>query len=182
MINKFKFFSFLAVFALSACSSTPEYNYCPRYALISELDRIPIATAQTPHGEIRIMQIAGRCDDNSIDLGFKTSLALMPNDSSVIEKEIPYFVAVVDEQNNVLDRKDFTLKVKLSGPQDVQIYKQNCKFISNFNWRTMRILVGLALTPEQRQQNTLAKVQHEQAMNTDMHTQQMAKVKKLSGQ
>lgn len=181
MTHKLKFCAFLAVAFLSACSSTPESNYCPRYALISELDRVSVATPQTPHGEIRITQIAGRCDDNSIDLSFKTSLALMPNDASVVEKEIPYFVAIVDETDTVLDRKDFVLKIKLAGPQDVQVYKQNYKFISNLNWRTMRILVGLTLTPEQRQQNTLVKVQHEQAMSADLHTQQMAKVQKLSG-
>lgn len=182
MINKLKHLTILAVAFLSACSSTPESNYCPRYALISELDRVPVATTQTPHGEIRIMQIAGRCDDNSVDLGFKTSLALMPNDSTAVEKEIPYFIAVLDDADKVLDRKDLILKVKLTGPQDVQVYKQNYKFISKFNWRTMRLLVGLTLTPEQRQQNTLVKVQHEQAMNADMHTQQMAKVQKLSGE
>ncbi len=181
MTHTLKFFSLLAAVLLSACSSTSESNYCPRYALVSELDRVPVATTLTPHGEIRIMQIAGRCDDNSINLGFKTSLALTPNDESVVEKEVPYFVAVLDEADTVLDRKDFVLKVKLSGSQDVQIYKQNYKFIPNFNWRTMRILVGLTLTPEQRQQNTLAKVQHEQAMNADIHTQQMEKVQKLSG-
>jgi hypothetical protein len=182
MTNKFKFFTVLAVIFLSACSSTPERSYCPRYALISELDRVPVATALTPHGEIRITQIAGRCDDNAIDLGFKTSLALMPNDSSTIEKEIPYFVATVDEADNVLNRKDFVLKVKLAGPEDIQVYKQNYKFISNFDWKTMRILVGLTLTPAQRQQNTFVKIQHEQAMSADMHTQQIAKVQKLSGQ
>ena len=44
----------------------------------------------------------------------------------------------------------------------------------------MRILVGLKLTPEQRQQNIWVKEQRQKSMNADANTQQAEKVKKLS--
>lgn len=169
-----------AAVLLAACSSTPERNYCPRFALISELERVPVSSSLTPQGEIRVNQIAARCDNDSMELALQTRLSLAPNDETVIEKEIPYFIAVVDSTENVINRQDFAFKVKLKGPEEVRIYKQSYTIPSGFDWKTMRILVGLKLTPEQRQQNMLVKNQQQQLMNADANTQQTVKVKKLS--
>jgi len=165
---------------LAACSSTPERNYCPRFALISDLDRVPVSTPLAPQGEIRVKQIAARCDDNSMELALQTRLTLAINDETVVEREIPYFIAVVDDKENVINRQDFSFKAKLKGPQEVRIYKQSYKIPENFDWKTMRILVGLKLTPDQRQQNMLVKSQQQDLMNADINTQQNEKVKKLS--
>ncbi|MBY0463095.1 MAG: hypothetical protein K2Q34_07940 [Alphaproteobacteria bacterium] len=165
---------------LAACSSTPEKNYCPRFSLISELDRMPLSTALTPHGEIRVTQIAARCDDDSMELALQTRLALTLNDESVVEKEIPYFIAVIDDKENVINRQDFIFKAKFKGPEETRIYKQSYKMPAGFDWKTMRILVGMKLTPEQRQQNMLVKAQQQSLMNADVNTQQVEKVKKLS--
>ncbi|MBY0282028.1 MAG: hypothetical protein K2W94_07735 [Alphaproteobacteria bacterium] len=165
---------------LAACSGTPERNYCPRFSLISELDRVPVTTTKTLQGEIRVTQIAARCDDDSMELALQTRLALTLNDETVVEKEIPYFVAVIDDKENVINRQDFVFKAKLKGPEETKIYKQSYKMPSGFDWKTMRILVGLKLTPEQRQQNMLVKAQQQSLMNADMNTQQTEKVKKLS--
>lgn len=169
-----------AVAVLAACSSTPERNYCPRFALISDADRVPISTALAPQGEIRITQIAARCDNDSMELALQTRLCLALNDETIIEKEVPYFIAIVDDKENVINRQDFTFKAKLKGPEEVRIYKQSYKIPSDFDWKTMRILVGLKLTPEQRQQNMLVKAQQQSLMNADANTQQTEKVKKLS--
>lgn len=169
-----------AVVFLTACSSTSEKNYCPRFALISGLDCVPISTLLTPEGEIKITQIAARCNDNSMELAFQTRLTLAVSDETVIEQEIPYFIAVVDDKENVINRQDFSFKVKLKGPEEVRIYKESYRIPSDFDWKTMRILVGLKLTPEQRQKNMLVKAQKQKLMNADMHTQQTEKVKKLS--
>lgn len=165
---------------LAACSSVPEKNYCPKFALISELDRVPVSTTLTPQGEIRVTQIAARCDDNSMELALQTRLALAFNDETIVEKEIPYFIAVVDDKENVINRQDFSFKVKMKGPEDVHIYKQSYKMPSQFDWKTMRILVGLRLSPEQRQHNMLLKTEQQQLLNADVNTQQTEKAKKLS--
>jgi len=169
-----------AVALLAACSSAPEKNYCPRFALISDLDRVPVSTVLTLQGEMRINQIAARCDDDSMELSLQTRLSLALNDETVVEKEIPYFIAVVDDKENVINRQDFTFKAKLKGPEETRIYKQSYKIPSGFDWKTMRILVGLKLTPEQRQQNIWVKDQRQKLMNADANTQQAEKVKKLS--
>jgi hypothetical protein len=148
-----KIFLIAAAF-LMGCSvlKSPEKTCSTRYALAGDLTRYPIISAETQQGMLEIIQIHSVCDDKGMDIMLRTQLNTWTPIETPVTMEIPYFVAVVDGQENIHDHQSFTLKYKGFGPVDIQTHKQHYTLSAHMNKETMRVIVGFSLSADQRRQ------------------------------
>jgi hypothetical protein len=143
---------FLAAALLVGCSltKTPEKACSLNYALAGDLTRFVIDHGDTQKGLLEIIQLQSTCYEASMQITFRTQLNLWPGAPSSLTLEIPYFVAVVGDKDEVYDHASFVLTYKGFGPVDVQTHKQSYTLPKNFNKDTMRVVVGFSLSAEQR--------------------------------
>ncbi len=153
--------SLLLVGLLCGCATKPvEPLVCPSHAIISDLAQLPLTTSNHTPSYVKIKNLKMNCDDgNTFKLSFGTEAVIASALKSGDAIVVPYFIAVVDGKETVLDRKDYILKVpakSFSQTHEGTNFAENTFSINytvseNFNRRQDRLLVGLTLRPDQRQ-------------------------------
>lgn len=179
--------SLLLVGLLCGCATKPvEPLVCPSHAIIGDLAHLPLTTSNHMPSYVKIRNLKMNCDDgNTFKLSFGTeavtATALKSGDAIIV----PYFIAVVDEKETVLDRKDYILKIPAKSFSQTyegasfaeNIFSINYTVSENFNSRQDRLLVGLALTPEQRHFVTVEKASKLELLKQEVNIEQIQKKK-----
>lgn len=179
--------SLLLAVLLCGCATKPvESPVCPSYAIISDLAQLPLAANNQASSYVKIRNLKMVCDDgNTFKLSFGTeaitTTAIKPGDAIVV----PYFIAVIDEKETVLDRKDYILKIpakSFSQTHEGSHFAENNFSISytvseNFDRKKDRLLVGLALTSEQRQFVAVEKSSKLQQLKQEANIQEIQQKK-----
>ncbi len=155
-MNNQKFLYALGFIFLLGCSSfkTSENPCVYRCVLAGDLTRYVVGN-QDKQGLLEIVNLQPTCNAKSVDIKFRTHFNVWADAPSPFKLEIPYFIAVLDDHENIIDRKAYTLAYKGFGPVDVQTHKASYDLPENFNPSTMRVVIGFALTNLQRQQAAL---------------------------
>ena len=126
--------------------------FCPQVAIVRELETYRDYGNEDPHqdhvlSEGRMLSIDGGCtyDLNGVDIKFSLDFAATRGRELKNETvKYPYFIALVDPQDHVIEKKAMTLAVKLSGAEPEQT--------------SVSLHVYLPLTKETRLQGALYRV------------------------
>lgn len=148
-------------------SGSVEETPCPRFVVSDELDNyyeIPGATAANQTNGLsnaKIERIIGNCrlNDNadivtvSMDIDFTASAGEQNNLNQPENLNIPYFIAVLDENQNILAKDTFSVPLELSGIAADTYHKerlqQNIPLTEDRNPSTYTIITGFQLNEEQ---------------------------------
>jgi hypothetical protein len=126
----------LLAFILGGCSPSfrSEESRCIKTVPVSSLSQMPLS--HFIKGDSRMLTVSsfkagcggsspdlpGGYDDIGINVTLKIPDARNPK-GKITEIEVPLFVALLDHQDNVLDRQDEALKIKVSDYAFSQAYK-----------------------------------------------------------
>ena len=175
MISRYAYASAM-LFALAACSSnnTPEKmgkRYCPQVAFVHDLERVrdygqEERDAKNLVAEAEFKSIEGKCEykdgdldkDNDPERGVDVTYAakLLAHKGPRLggdHFEFKYFVAVLNPEQNILNKDMLTANVKFdSEPKGTEFEEPFHVFIplaKNQDARDWRVLMGFQLTEEQ---------------------------------
>jgi len=159
----------VALAALAGCSTpTPPAMFCPE-VLTMQQGRDLVAFAPDVAGpagvitQARITGVAGSCtlhpEKKELVISFQTGFAATngPADHN-LPVTLPYFVAIVDPQNdnNILAEQFYTATLKFDGNASIaQLVSKPVKldFPNDHASGHLQVLVGFKLTPEQQAYN-----------------------------
>ena len=140
---------------------------CPSFSVSDELDNyyeIPGASEDKRSAGLSsatIENMTGECriDDSnkiitvSLDIDFTAQSKGATNDPLGTSLEIPYFIAVLDENNEILAKDTFSIPLNISAAEVKTYHKeklqQNIPFTEETNPASYQIITGFQLSPSE---------------------------------
>lgn len=133
---------------LTSCSYTPSLMECPKTAVISDFSRYPTSSSEA----ISLRSVYSVCSLDGQNVDVQLTLDIL-HSSTIKPTKLPYFVALVEKNTNVLMRKDYLLTLSTL---HFQFVKDANKDPSDYT-----IYIGFSLTEEQLRYEKYLKQQKE---------------------
>jgi hypothetical protein len=160
-------FLLTALFLLSGCALTEggEGLSCPRAGFIADADTITFADMARPDGflvKANIDGFKGTCakhgkDEIQLDLTLPFVAKKYPQAAGDLkEKELPYFIAVLGPNEEILQRQAFSTKVSFDNANTGTSTEEHVVRIpvaSHGDGHKYKVVIGFVLTPDQLTHN-----------------------------
>ncbi|HEU0118216.1 MAG TPA: hypothetical protein VFR09_06235 [Alphaproteobacteria bacterium] len=136
---------------------------CPQVAIIRDIDQVQDYGTEKPDpselvGQSKMLKVNGDCgyQDNGIDIKFDLDFISVKGPRlGGLRATFPYFVAVVDPQQNILNKERMTLQVGYSSDSKVQTQTESLHIFIPLSKAdraagpNYQVLMGFQLTQEQ---------------------------------
>ncbi len=152
----------VCLLGLAACAgSGKETRQCPRLAALRDLQQWTDFGGQKPAKEnlvvaARLDPPQGSCRFRSERIEADLDLTIRLHRGPRVEQEIvsmPYFAAVVDAQDRVINKQNFTVAIDVPSGKTPETVTEKLRLVipnaEELDGSAWRIMVGLQLTPQQ---------------------------------